>query len=312
MTEGPFIAHQAILHIDLRKSRLRGVQPCQLQVALVNKGVLMTGRAEGKDSAALNSDVFAQVSWDPSKTHANSDLVSLRLGMSQQQFTEFKAKHAAAGTISPALFNDYTIAYNYVPNFHTFAPSIQCVSSLPLETKRFSVMHPIGLSERQLIVNCSSSHVFPPPPFFMLLSSSAGNESIAVVSVERTDDLCRITATRQSPMLHAPSPTGDGRSQWTCNPHYYADNATCDCGCGAPDPDCLSSDRVVAGCSSEQPLCDHWGRCSAQDSSALPIQVYLSTPCFTLNLAGRGNCSQAANVVNHHMLAKNLCSRVLF
>ncbi len=29
---------------------------------------------------------------------------------------------------------------------------------------------------------------------------------------------------------------------WTCSAWQYADQMTCDCGCGAPDPDCLTSD----------------------------------------------------------------------
>jgi hypothetical protein len=264
---------------------LRGLQSCQLQVALANKGVLMTGRAEGKDSAALYSDVFAQFTWDPSKAQSNSDAVSLRLGMSEQQFAEFKSKHPAAKTISPALFNDYTVAYNYVPNFKTFAPFVQCTSSIPFQVKRYSLTPPVSRSDQQLTFNCTSSDVFPPPPFQMLLSSSAGNESVAVSSLQRTNGLCRITVSRSSPLLHAP-PVDDWSNQWTCDPRYFADNSTCDCSCGAPDPDCLSNDRVVNGCSWETPLCDHWGRCSAHETSTMPFRVYLSTPCSSLNLAG--------------------------
>ena len=254
----------------------------------------MTGRAMGKDSAALNSDVFAQFTWDPSKAESNNDAVSLRLGMSDQQFADFKAKYAAAKTISPALFNDYTVAYNYVPNFKTFAPSIQCTSSQQFNAKRYLLASSVEMSAQQLSFNCSLSDVFPPPPFQMLLSSSAGNESVVVQSLQRANAMCRITVTRTSPVLHAPPQTGDGRNQWTCDPHYFADNATCDCGCGAPDPDCLSNDRMVTGCSSEQPLCDHWGRCSSQDTSTQKIQIWLSTPCSVLNLAGRKHYSQNA------------------
>jgi hypothetical protein len=265
---------------------LRGVQPCQLQVALANKGVLMTGRAEGKDSAALNSGAFAQYTWDPSKAQARGDSVSLRLGMSEQQYADFKEKHPAAKSLPPYLFNDYKIAYNYVPNFITFAPSTQCTSSQPFVAKRYSLIPPIALSDRQLTFNCSVSDVFPPPPFYMLLSSPAGNESVSVASLQRASGECRITVTRGSPVLHAPPSAVGSRSQWTCNAEYFADNSTCDCSCGAPDPDCLFKDRVVAGCGWEQPLCDHWGRCSAFETSTRPIQVHLSTPCSSLKLAG--------------------------
>ena len=254
----------------------------------------MTGRAEGKDSAALYSDAFAQFTWDPSKAKANSDAVSLRLGMSEQQFVEFKAKHAAAKNLSPALFNDYIIAYNYVPNFKAFAPTTQCTSSQPFVVKRYSLTPPIAMSDQQLTFNCTSSDIFPPPPFHMLLSSSAGNESVAVLSLQRTKTLCRISVTRTSPVLHAP-PTGDERNQWTCDPRYFADNTTCDCSCGAPDPDCLSNDRVVSGCGWEQPFCDHWGRCSTHDSATRPLQVYLSTPCSSLTLAG-SSTKQSVNI----------------
>jgi hypothetical protein len=48
-----------------------------------------------------------------------------------------------------------------------------------------------------------------------------------------------------------PADCGDGRSAslpdgWTCQPAWYADGNTCDCDCGAPDPDCGPSNPPSA------------------------------------------------------------------
>ena len=52
------------------------------------------------------------------------------------------------------------------------------------------------------------------------------------------DGLCEI-----SEWQSCPADCGDGRAAtlpdgWTCQPEWYADGNTCDCDCGAPDPDC--------------------------------------------------------------------------
>jgi hypothetical protein len=265
---------------------MKQVGPCQLQVVLANTGVLMTGRAMGKDSAALDNDVFAQHTWDPTKAQGHGDTVILRLGMSEQKFHDFINKYPAARNLSSALFNDYTIVYNYVRNFKTFAPSMQCTSSQPFDAKHYSLTPPIKVNDLSLKFNCSQSDVFPPPPFYMLLSSTAGNESVTVTALTRTTGMCQISVTRLAPLLHDQPPTKSGRDVWTCNPNYFSDNITCDCGCGAPDPDCLVSSSIVNGCDSERPLCDHWGTCSSYDTATLPLRVFLSTPCSSLKLAG--------------------------
>jgi cysteine-rich repeat protein len=33
--------------------------------------------------------------------------------------------------------------------------------------------------------------------------------------------------------------------EWTCQPYLYSDGINCDCGCGAPDPDCRGNDRTA-------------------------------------------------------------------
>lgn len=37
-------------------------------------------------------------------------------------------------------------------------------------------------------------------------------------------------------------------NEWTCHPVFYDHNGVCDCGCGAPDPDCADAGCVGAGC----------------------------------------------------------------
>jgi len=285
-TRASFAAHNASLHLSFPNSMLRALQSCQLQVVMANTGALMTNRAEGKVAAAMENDMVAQFTWDPFKPQANGGVVTLRLGMSDQKYSDFKAKHAAARNLPPALFNDYTIAYNYVHNFHTFSRSVECESSQPFDARRYSLTPPISLMQQQLKFNCTATDTFPPTPFHMLLSSSAGNESVTVVLLTRANGLCQITVTRPSPLMHAPPSSVYGLNRWTCNAMYFNDKAICDCGCGSPDPDCLSGLNEVSGCGWDQPLCDHWGKCSSEETSTLPLRIFLSTPCSTLKLAG--------------------------
>lgn len=169
-------------------------------------------------------------------------------------------------------------------NFNALATLTHRTSSLPFVAKRFSLLSPISLADLQLKFNCSAPDVFPTPPFYMQLSSSAGNETVSAAAFTRTPaGVCHLTVKRTAPLLHVQPPTGYRRHSWTCSPQYFADNSTCDCGCGAPDPDCLVKDRAGAA----QPMCDHWGKCSAYETSTLPLRIFLSTPCSDLKLAGK-------------------------
>ncbi|MEM6291264.1 MAG: hypothetical protein AAGA54_08360 [Myxococcota bacterium] len=47
---------------------------------------------------------------------------------------------------------------------------------------------------------------------------------------------------------------------WNCNPAFYDADDGCDCGCGAPDPDC-GGDMTLAICE----FCDNLGSCSDQE-----------------------------------------------
>jgi len=49
---------------------------------------------------------------------------------------------------------------------------------------------------------------------------------------------------------------------WTCEGRRFEDGAQCDCGCGAPDPDCLDEARPVAGCGGDE-RCVFDGACAA-------------------------------------------------
>jgi hypothetical protein len=331
MKTGQFTAHKVALHIDFPRSMLRGLQSCQLLVALANTGVLMTGRAIGKDLAALDDDAFAQHTWDPLQTQANNGAVILHLGMSDQKFADFKIKYPAARSLSPALFNDYTIVHNYVDNFNTFANSIHCSSSQPFDAKHFHLKAPIKTNDVLLNFNCSASEEFPRTPFQMLLLSSVGNESVTASALSRVAGMRQITVTRPAPLLHEQAARGYGRDVWTCNPNYFAaDNITCDCGCGAPDPDCLFSGSSVAGCDAEQPLCDHVvgfrgglgnslflcdhvGSCSTFETSTLPLSVFLSTPCTSWKLAGAPElCRHYHHHHHHHHMLENFCILILY
>lgn len=47
---------------------------------------------------------------------------------------------------------------------------------------------------------------------------------------------------------------------WTCTEAWFGDGAVCDCGCGAPDSDCVGGKLPVAGCENLQ-LCSTQGQC---------------------------------------------------
>jgi len=47
---------------------------------------------------------------------------------------------------------------------------------------------------------------------------------------------------------------------WTCDPYYQGDGYTCNCGCGAYDPDCDDPDAYQSGCEAWQ-TCDQKGVC---------------------------------------------------
>ena len=47
---------------------------------------------------------------------------------------------------------------------------------------------------------------------------------------------------------------------WTCKAAWYGTGEVCDCGCGAPDPDCANATAALAGCEMLQ-KCDEKGVC---------------------------------------------------
>jgi hypothetical protein len=47
---------------------------------------------------------------------------------------------------------------------------------------------------------------------------------------------------------------------WTCNPAWFAAGDSCDCNCGAYDPDCDDAQLLVGGCG-ENGACDTSGQC---------------------------------------------------
>ncbi len=47
---------------------------------------------------------------------------------------------------------------------------------------------------------------------------------------------------------------------WTCDPAWYGVGGVCDCGCGAPDPDCTDPSAPLAGCAAFE-TCNAAGAC---------------------------------------------------
>jgi hypothetical protein len=68
---------------------------------------------------------------------------------------------------------------------------------------------------------------------------------------------CGKDGTCQGPELSVPA-------EWTCTASKFAEgktNGTCDCGCGAIDPDCADVNLPVTGCGYKQ-TCDATGHCA--------------------------------------------------
>lgn len=76
---------------------------------------------------------------------------------------------------------------------------------------------------------------------------------------------------------------------WTCEPDAWEDGTTCDCACGARDPDCYLPDNPVTGCLDGE-LCVSDGTCASPPgndtcATALPLATGVTTG--TLTAAGR-------------------------
>lgn len=105
------------------------------------------------------------------------------------------------------------------------------------------------------------------------------------------DGVCSSTETRESCPADCPTEAcGDGvcsPSEWTlcdgdcewlrrvptgwwCPPHLFADGESCDCSCGAADPDCADASLPVRGCGWGQ-RCDGAGRCASADTAAVDL-----------------------------------------
>lgn len=52
---------------------------------------------------------------------------------------------------------------------------------------------------------------------------------------------------------------------WTCNPAWFAAGDSCDCNCGAYDPDCDDAQLLVGGCG-ENGACDTSGQCEIKSN----------------------------------------------
>jgi hypothetical protein len=68
-------------------------------------------------------------------------------------------------------------------------------------------------------------------------------------------------ATEAGGEIEAEGASGLPPGGWTCPVSWYGDAAACDCGCGAPDPDCADMELPVHGCPSG--ACEADGACAA-------------------------------------------------
>ncbi|MCB9739246.1 MAG: hypothetical protein H6747_08255 [Deltaproteobacteria bacterium] len=57
-------------------------------------------------------------------------------------------------------------------------------------------------------------------------------------------------------------------NDWFCAVAYYQDGTACDCGCGAPDPDCVDAKALTFGCPSKADACGTDGICKVSFCAA--------------------------------------------
>ncbi len=72
---------------------------------------------------------------------------------------------------------------------------------------------------------------------------------------------------------------GPTPASWTCTEAQYGDGATCDCACGAHDPDCDDSGVTAnAGCAAAQ-VCDSHDKCIGTCQVNAPVQTCTTGTC---------------------------------
>ena len=69
-------------------------------------------------------------------------------------------------------------------------------------------------------------------------------------------------------------------------PQAYYDGKSCDCECGAYDPDCETASVRVLGCPREKKYCSKLGKCSAQSITSTTL-AQISDPCSNIWLEGQ-------------------------
>ena len=79
---------------------------------------------------------------------------------------------------------------------------------------------------------------------------------------------------------------------WTCAPAAYSDGTTCDCMCGAPDPDCDIAASPVTGCTTNQ-LCSN-----ALCVTPPPNDTCQSAQALTIGTPATGTTVNAASNYN--------------
>jgi hypothetical protein len=105
------------------------------------------------------------------------------------------------------------------------------------------------------------------------------------------DGLCEM-----SEWTSCPADCGDGRPAslpdgWTCQPEWYADGNTCDCDCGAPDPDCGPTNAPAAcasyGPGGRHPPASSGGCAMASANESIPSALTAAALLVALTLLRR-------------------------
>ena len=97
---------------------------------------------------------------------------------------------------------------------------------------------------------------------------AANPDTAADTGLDASDVPADVSAATCDPACSAAATCVDGVCEpmpipatWTCAKKAWADGATCDCGCGAVDPDCAAAPNPVVGCKSGK--CKADGTCEA-------------------------------------------------
>jgi hypothetical protein len=194
-----------------------------------------------------------------------------------------------------SVLDGWGIFVNYVHNANVTVTEMTCdgkTMGAEVFAERFDVAR-IRILRDGLNATATSLNVKPgftrvitrPTPFDVLLAGPQGMERVTVISVDQTFSRFRIRRTNPidfTSFVDAPIPATPP-PEWKCAATAYQDGKTCDCRCGAPDPDCTNPARPAQNCAPGE-VCGPLATCTIPQALAQVDgdTIFMSEGCSSL------------------------------